>query len=74
MDRVPTVEYSVRLFVDDAGLLGADTWRDMTHRTGGHAPLAFRGLHTTSLYPVPQAVGATIEARLTATIRPLPTN
>ena len=59
--------------IADAGLLG-DNWHDMANRASGHAPLAYRGMHTTSLYPVPQAVGATIEARLTATIRPLPTN
>ena len=59
--------------IADAGLLG-DNWHDMANRASGDAPLAYRGAHTTSLYPVPQAVGATIEARLTATIRPLPTN
>jgi uncharacterized protein YggE len=59
--------------IADAGLLGGDTWHDMAHRRGGDVPLGYGGPHTTSLYPVLQAVGATIEARLTATIGPLPT-
>ena len=60
--------------IADAGLLGSDTWHDMAHRKGGDVPLGYMGgPHSTSLYPVPQSVGATIEARLTATIGPLPT-
>ena len=61
--------------IADPGLLGGDTWRDMAHRKSGAASLGFvGGPDNASLDPVPQALGATIEAPLTATIGPLPTH
>ncbi len=59
--------------VADAGLLASDTPDQMAHRPGRDVPLSYTGAHTTSLDPVPQELSATIEARLTATIGPLPT-
>jgi len=60
--------------VADVGLLAGDTPDRMAHRPGRDAQLSYRGAHTTSLDPVPQELSATIEARLTATIGPLPTH
>ncbi|MGE5155943.1 MAG: SIMPL domain-containing protein [Betaproteobacteria bacterium] len=59
--------------VADAGLLGGDTWDRQAHRANGDMSLGYSGgPDSASLDPVPQELGTTIEARLTATIGPLP--
>jgi uncharacterized protein YggE len=59
--------------VADAGLLGGDTWDRKAHRANGVSLGHSGGQDSATLDPVPQELSATIEARLNATIEPLPT-
>jgi uncharacterized protein YggE len=59
--------------VADAGLLGGDDHGQNTRAFAGAVALSAGGQsESTSLDPVPQVLRATIEARLTATVGPLP--
>lgn len=64
--RVVTIDH-----VADAGLLGGDGGRVMQSRSVGYGASASLGDDLT-LDPVPQLVRATIEARFTAMVNPLP--
>jgi uncharacterized protein YggE len=60
--------------IADAGLLGGDAWGRMARPADKALSVSLGGVSdTASLDPVPQVLGATIEARLMATVGPLPT-